>query len=83
MNENQIFELIVANIKKIAVHLEDVTIKKNAILSPLGLDSIGRAELIIQTIEDLQVNAVSSEFYSARNLGELARMFEQKVNNIN
>lgn len=80
MNSEKIFELIVANLKAIAGGLEHEHIGPNAMLSPLGLDSIGRAELIEKTLEDLELTVSRFEFHSAQNLGQLADMIALKLN---
>ncbi|MBG6133262.1 acyl carrier protein [Aquimarina sp. EL_43] len=48
-------------------------------LSPLGMDSIGRAELIARMLEELSLTASAREFYKANNLGELAALFANKL----
>lgn len=82
MSSNQIFELIVLNIRDIIPGLENEDIGRNSMLSPLGLDSIGRAELIEKTLEDLGLRAPRNEFHSAANLGELADLFARRVTSL-
>jgi polyketide biosynthesis acyl carrier protein len=82
MSSNQIFELIVLNIRDIIPGLENEDIGRNSMLSPLGLDSIGRAELIEKTLEDLGLRAPRYEFHSATNLGELADLFARRVTSL-
>jgi polyketide biosynthesis acyl carrier protein len=79
INSTAVFELIVRNLKQIISGLENEHIERNAMLSPLGADSIGRAELIEQTLEDLDLHVSRSEFHAASNLGELADIFAQKI----
>lgn len=79
MNEATIFELIVLNIREIVPDLNNDVIDRMSILSPLGLDSIGRAELIEKTLEDLNLQAPRHEFHSARNLGELADLLAKRL----
>ena len=45
----------------------------------LGASSVGRAELIEKTIEDLKLRADRFEFHSANNLGELAVLFFERM----
>lgn len=79
MTSKEIFDLIVLNIKEIVPGIEHGVIDRQSILSPLGLDSIGRAELIEQTLEDLGLDVPRGEFYTAHNLGELADLFLSKL----
>lgn len=79
MNAATIFELIVLNIREIVPDLNNDGIDQKSMLSPLGLDSIGRAELIEKTLEDLNLKAPRHEFHSAQNLGELADLFAKRL----
>lgn len=79
MSSSQIFELIVANIREIVPGLHNDHVERDSMLSPLGLDSIGRAELIEKTLEDLDLTVPRQEFHAAHNLGELADLFASKL----
>lgn len=79
MNSGQIFELIVNNLREIIPGLEETKIERHDMLSPLGADSIGRAELIEKTLEDLNLQVSRFEFHSAGNLGQLADLFALKM----
>jgi polyketide biosynthesis acyl carrier protein len=80
MDSTEIFKLIVNNLKEIIPGLDSDQVGRNAKLSPLGADSIGRAELIEMTLEALDLHVSRFEFHTANNLGELADMFAQKLN---
>ena len=77
--ENQIFDLIVTHVVDITTNVNFEMIKHSSMLSPLGMDSIGRAELIARMKEDLSLNVDAEEFYKANNLGELAFLFVKKL----
>lgn len=79
MHTEEIFELIVLNIRQIAQISKNDIITRNSMLSPLGLDSIGRAELIEQMLDDLELRVPRCEFHTASNLGELAHLFAEKI----
>jgi polyketide biosynthesis acyl carrier protein len=79
MNAQTIFELIVHNMRDIVPGLENEHIERSSMLSPLGLDSIGRAELIEMTLESLGLNAPRHEFHAAHSLGELADLFASRM----
>lgn len=79
MNSQQIFELIVLNIGEIIPELQNDAIERTSMLSPLGLDSIGKAILIEKTLEDLGLDVPRQEFHCLRNLGELADLLAAKM----
>ncbi len=75
----EIFGLIINNIHQIIPFTDTNSIYRSSKLSPLGLDSIGRAELIEMILEDLGINLPRHEFHAANNLGELADCFAAKL----
>ena len=79
MNSATIFEMIVLNIRNIVPELDNECIERKSMLSPLGLDSIGRAELIEKALEDLNLNVSRHEFHSAQNVGELADLLARRL----
>jgi polyketide biosynthesis acyl carrier protein len=79
MNSAQILKMIGYNITQIVPGLENDHIERDSMLSPLGLDSIGRVELIERMLEELDLKVPRQDFYSAHNLGELADLFAQKL----
>jgi polyketide biosynthesis acyl carrier protein len=80
MNSQEIFALIVFNIREMVPGLAREQVRPESKLSPLGLDSVGRAELIEKMLEDLQLNVPRQEFHSAKDLEELAQLFAKRVN---
>ena len=80
MTSEKILEIIKTNIREINSDLSNVEITRDSMLSPLGLCSIGRAELIEKTLEDIDLKMARSEFHSAANLGELSDMLSYKLN---
>jgi polyketide biosynthesis acyl carrier protein len=79
MNSAAIFQLILLNIEQIVPHLNTGNIDRDAMCAELGLDSIGRAELIEITLEELGLQAPRPEFHAAHNLGELSDLFARKL----
>ena len=79
MNSKEIFELIASNLMEIIPGLEKETIAYKSKLCLLGTSSVGRAELIEKTLEDLKLDANRFEFHSASNLGELTVLFSEKM----
>lgn len=78
-NADEIFELIVENVADIISGIDHGPITRSSMLSPLGMDSVGRAELIERMIETLALTTPRFEFHQANNLGELADMFAKKI----
>lgn len=75
----EIFQLISTYVSELTADIDHAPIEKNSMLSPLGLDSIGRALIIEKMIETLNLSGPRYEFYQANNLGELAEVFARKV----
>ena len=78
-NVDEIFELIAEQVADITSHIAHEPITHGSMLSPLGMDSIGRAELIERMLEILKLNESRFHFHEANNLGELAEMFDKKL----
>ena len=79
MNLNEIFELIASNLSGIIHDLDKEAIMHESKLNLLGANSVDRAELIEKTLEDLKLQVDRFEFHSASNLGELAKMFFERM----
>ena len=80
--KEEVFTLIVNNLLEIDPDIKREHIVHDSILCLLGVSSVGRAELIEKTLEDLKLDANRFEFHSAGNLGELAYLFFQKKKKI-
>lgn len=79
MTENHIYDLIVAHVNDITADVEHGPVTRSSMLSPLGMDSIGRAELIARMQEELSLTIPAYEFHQANDLGELATLFASKL----
>jgi polyketide biosynthesis acyl carrier protein len=79
MSSDEIFKMIAFHIAEIVPDLKNDPIGRDSILSPLGLDSIGRVELIERMREELDLKVPRYIFYEAHNLGELADLFAEKL----
>lgn len=79
MTSEEILLIVEANIREINPGLDGIEITRSSMLSPLGLDSIGRAELIEKTLEDINLKISRFEFHAAQNIGELSDMLSQKL----
>ena len=79
MTEDQIYDLIAAHVADISCDVAHGPITPASMLSPLGMDSIGRAELIARMLEELSLTVPAYEFHKANDLGELAAIFASKL----
>ena len=79
MTVEEIFERIVANTKEVVFELEDATIKMDDSLRELGANSIDRSEIIMMTLEDLELEVPLVEFAKVPNIGELAKTIHAKL----
>jgi polyketide biosynthesis acyl carrier protein len=79
MNKEQIFDIIKTYICEIAPELKKVPISTTDSLKNLGIDSVSRAEIVMMVMEDLSLNIPRIELAGAKNLGELADIFAEKL----
>ena len=79
MNSIDTFRLISVNIRRIIPGIREEDINRESMCAPIGLDSIGRAELIEMTLEDLGLSVSRFEFHIAHNLGELSDLFAREL----
>lgn len=81
MTKDEIFKLLKGNVKDILFDLEDDTISIDKSLKSLGANSIDRADIIMQTMEDLGLKMQLIEFGGAKNIEGLVDIFYEKLNN--
>lgn len=79
MNKEEIVRIIVKNIYEVIPELEGTNIKATDSMVHLGANSIDRAEIIMMTMEDLGLNIPKVELAGARNIGECAEVFYEKL----
>lgn len=82
MNQSDILEIIIDNIRQILPGLEGHAFKPSDSMRDLGLHSIARYEVVLMTLERLSLNAPKQEFAGAASIGELARIFYAKVSQV-
>ncbi|MBX3709973.1 MAG: acyl carrier protein [Gammaproteobacteria bacterium] len=78
MEKNDIFMLIKEKISIVMNDIDENKIKPSASLKELGLNSIDRAEIILLTLETLQLKSSLVDFAMAKNIGELCDMIKNK-----
>ena len=72
MKKDEILTLIKTNLIEIIPELEDEEIDIKETLVDLGANSIDRGELIVLTLEALELEVSRIEFVSAKTIEELA-----------
>lgn len=79
MNDEKILELIVSNIKEVKPGLDTYVFKASDSLANLGADSVERSEIIMMTLEKLDLRIPLVETFGPANIGELAQLFREKM----
>lgn len=79
MTHQQIFDLITQHSGEVVPSLESHSFKATDSLRELGANSIDRAEIIMMTLEALQLSVPLIETAQAENIGELAAILAGKL----
>ena len=75
MNKEQIFEVIKKNVLDILFELDESAITIDKTLSELGANSLDRADIVTQTMEDLGMNIPLVELGKVKNITGLVDLF--------
>ncbi|MGA8164066.1 MAG: acyl carrier protein [Waddliaceae bacterium] len=81
MEKEQIFSILKKNVCEVMTDLDESLVTKEESLRNLGTNSVDRADILMQTMEMLQVNIPMVEFASAQNIDEIVQVFEQGCKN--
>jgi len=79
MTSNDIFGIIAACAKEVLVDIDERVLARSDSLVNLGADSMARAEILMATLERLQLNIPRVELFGPTNLGELADLLQLKL----
>ncbi len=79
MSIEQIFEIIVRHTKEIIPDLEGHAFQQTDSLRALGANSVDRADILMMTLETLELDIPLVEMAKAENIGELARIIHAKA----
>ncbi len=79
MTVDDIFARIVENTKEVVYELEDHSFKFDDSLKALGANSIDRSEIVMMTLEDLNLSVPLVEFAKVGSMGELAQAIHGKL----
>lgn len=78
MNKNEIFSLIRLKILEVIPNLEDPLIEPSYSFESLGVNSLQKMEIMGSVMDELFLNLPLKDFLNAKNIGEIAEVFEQK-----
>lgn len=79
MNSENIFNIICENTKEVIYELEDQEIKRSDSLANLGANSVDRSEIIMMTLESLNLQIPLVDTFGPKNIGELADLLASKM----
>ncbi|MCB9298320.1 MAG: acyl carrier protein [Lewinellaceae bacterium] len=79
MTKEEIITLLRENLLEIIPELEGEAFSNDESLVDLGANSIDRAELIMLTLEGLNLNVPRTEFVGYLNINSLAGRFLEKI----
>jgi polyketide biosynthesis acyl carrier protein len=79
MNSDQIFAVICDNVRQVLSGLGDHQLVRTDRLDALGANSVDRTEIVIMTLERLDLNIPLVDTYGPRNIGELADLLSTKL----
>lgn len=80
MTQEDVFAVVKKNIREVLVHLDGQEIPLEARLKDLGANSLDRAEITVQCLEDLQIKIPLVEFGGVTNIEGLVDLLTRKVN---
>lgn len=78
MTKEEIFNLIVGFTKEVVFELEDHDFKIDESLKSLGANSIDRSEIIMMTLEEMELEVPLVEMAKAGNIQELVDILHDK-----
>lgn len=78
MKNSKIFETLVRHTREVVPSLEGHQFQPSDSMKALGANSIDRADIIMMTLESLSLNIPLFEMARAENIGELARIIDEK-----
>ncbi|MCX7747900.1 MAG: acyl carrier protein [Clostridia bacterium] len=79
MNKEDIFKTIIESVCEILPELKEHSFKPDDRLAELGANSVDRAEIVALTMENLSLQVPMVELAKAKNIGQLAEVFYEKL----
>jgi polyketide biosynthesis acyl carrier protein len=78
MNADEIFAVICDNVRQVLSGIDDRPLARTDRLDALGANSVDRMEIVIMTLERLDLNIPVVATHGPRNIGELAELLSTK-----
>lgn len=78
MTKEEIFAVIIENVREVLPELEDHEFKFDDQLKDLGANSIDRSEIVMMTLETIELEVPLVELGGVENIGELATTLASK-----
>lgn len=79
MSKDEIFNLITGHVVEILPELEEHKFEYSDQLKMLGANSLDRAEIVMMTLESLELEIPRVELFGATNIGELTELLYAKL----
>lgn len=79
MDRDHILAVIIGQIREVVPDLEDRPIVGEESMAELGVDSIERSEILMNTLEAIGLDLPMVQLHGPRNLGELAELLWTKL----
>ena len=79
MTKEDVFKIVKKNIVDILPDIADEDIRISDKLKDLGANSVDRADVVIQSLEDLNLKLSLVELAVAKNIEDLVTLFHQKL----
>lgn len=78
MDRDKIVELIVQFTKELLPELEDHNFQESDSLEDLGANSLDRSEILLMTLEEIDLELPAVEFHGPKTIGALADLIHEK-----
>lgn len=79
MNKQSVLDVIIGHVCEVIPRLKDHEFTEDDALRDLGANSVDRSEVIMMTLETLNLNIPLMEIAMAENIGELASILYEKL----
>lgn len=80
MDRDSILAIIIRQIREVVPELEDQPISGVDAMADLGVNSVERSEIVMNTLEAIGLDLPMVQTHGPRNLGELADLLHAKCN---
>jgi len=78
LDSNAIFQILINEIRSIIPELEDHPIARGDAMADLGVNSMERGDILVSTLEAIELEVPMTQLFGPRNLGELADLIHAK-----